>query len=132
MAIYNFVVRGDYTRARDTVYAILERLGFKLTLNSDWTAVAERGSSVLSFLLWLLTPPVLRHVKLYVAFATDKQGHLQITLTEGADGKTGGTIGVIQVADIYSTVYGFIREEFRRAGVLISDGYPADNRLGAS
>ena len=117
---YKFLVSGEPTMARDTVYSTLVNQGFTLAPINDWAAVAERGSSGASIMLGALAGKKGRHVKLDVACQTVEEGTL-ITLSQGTSGMSGGLIGMSQANKIYSDIYIIVGAAFRNAGVLVSE-----------
>ena len=121
MGGHRFVVNGDAARARETVYAALVSQGFTLTPIDDWSANAERGSSVASAMLGALAGKKGRRVKLRVTCQSVPEGSI-ITLTQGTSGMSGGLIGMSQAKAIYSDIYNAVGAAFQNAGVLISGG----------
>ena len=118
---HRFLVSGDPSIARNTVYSNLESQGFTLTQIDAWSADAERGSSGASVVLGAFAGKKGRHVKLRVTCATAPEG-IVITLVQGTSGVSGGLIGVSQAAALYSDIYGAVGSAFQSAGVLISGG----------
>ena len=116
-----FLVSGDAAMARDTVYATLANQGFSLTPIDDWSAHAERGSAGASIMLGAFAGKKGRHVKIHIACQASPDG-LNITLSQGTSGISGGLIGMSQADKVYSDVYGTVGTAFQNAGVLISGG----------
>lgn len=116
---YRFVVGGDPSLARNTVYSALENLGFTLTPVDDWSADAEKGSAVASIILGAFAGKKGRHVKLRVTCQTSPEG-VVITLVQGTSGTSGGIIGRSQASTLYSDIYNTIGSTFQNAGVFIS------------
>ena len=119
MAGYTYLVSGDPSMARNTVYTALESQGFKLTQTDDWSAIAERGSAGASIWLGALAGKQGRHVILKVTCGTSPEG-VVITLIQETSGASGGIIGVSQAADIYADIYNAVGLAFDGAHVLIS------------
>jgi len=116
---HRYVVGGDPSMARDTVYAALANQGFTLTQTDAWSADAERGSSGASVALGAFAGKKGRHVKLRVTCSSGPEGVI-ITLLQGTSGASGGLIGVSQANSIYSEIYNAVGAAFQNAGVLIS------------
>ena len=116
---HKFVVSGDPSMARDTVYAALESQGFTLTPIDDWSAHAERGSSGASVFLGAFAGKQGRHVKLRISCQTAPEG-LVIILEQGTSGASGGLIGASQAKAIYTDVYNAIGTTFQNAGTFVS------------
>ena len=118
---HKFLVSGDPTVARNTVYATLQNQGFTLSQINDWSAHAERGSSGESIVLGALAGKQGRHVKVHISCNSAPEGTV-ITLTQGTSGISGGVIGMSQANKIYSDIYNTVGAAFQNAGVLISGG----------
>jgi hypothetical protein len=116
---YCFSVSGDPSAARDIVYGILTDQEFTLTRNDEWSADAERGSSGKSIGLGAFAGKKGRHVKLNIKCQPGSE-RLDITLTEGTSGLSGGLIGKSQANKIYTGVYDAIGEAFKNAGLSAS------------
>ena len=118
---HRFVVSGDPSIARNTVYATLQNLGFTLTRMDDWTATAERGSAGASIMFGALAGKKGRHVKLRVTCQMSSEG-VVITLVQETSGVSGGIIGMNQASALYSDIYNTVGVTFQGAGVLLSGG----------
>jgi len=115
-----FVVSGDATMARETVYTSLGNQGFTVTQTGPWSAHAERGSKGGSIALGALAGKSGRHVVLDIACQATPDGNLAISLAQGASGMSGGVIGMQQAKSIYEGVYNAVGATFQNAGVLVS------------
>jgi len=115
-----YVVGGDPSMARNTVYTSLANQGFTLTPIDDWNAEAERGSKGASIAFGALAGKQGRHVKIRVACQTVPEG-IMVTLTQGTSGASGGLIGMNQASAIYTDIYNAVGAAFQNAGVLISN-----------
>jgi len=120
MGGHRYILSGDPTMARNTVYGALESQGFKLSIIDEWNADAERGSQGLSIAFGAFAGKKGRHVKLKVACSATPEGYLAIDLIEGTVGVSGGVIGMHQANSIYSEVFNLVGSAFYNAGVLIS------------
>ena len=117
-----YLVSGDPTMARDTVYNALANQGFKITPVDEWTANAERGSAGASIMLGAFAGKKGRHVKLHVSCQSTPDG-TTVRLMQGTSGFSGGLIGVSQADTIYSEIYNAVAATFQGAGVLLSGGF---------
>ena len=122
MAGHRFVVSGNPTVARETIFVNLRNQGFEVVQTGEWTASAERGSRGSSLILGAFAGKSGRHVKLDVTCASDGQGNSIITLVQGTSGWSGGVIGKGQADELYSEVYQLVGTAFQYAGVLLSGG----------
>jgi len=118
---HRYVVSGDPTIARNTVYGALANQGFTLTPIDDWSADAERGSQGASVALGAFAGKKGRHVKLRVVCQSVPEGTI-VTLTQGTSGVSGGLIGMGQASGIYTEIYNAVGAAFHNAGVLVSGG----------
>ena len=116
---HQFIVSGDPSMARDTVYSTLTNLGFTLTQLDAWSADAERGSAGASIALGAFAGKKGRHVKLHIECRSTPSG-FSVTLSQGTSGYSGGLIGKSQADSIYSDIYNAVGSAFQNAGVLIS------------
>jgi hypothetical protein len=121
MSGYQFVVSGDHTLARDTVFAVLQNQGFKVTATDEWSAEAERGSAAVSLVLGAFAGKKGRHIKLSIRFGSDQIGNLTVVLNELTSGASGGLIGAKQATTIYGDIYSEIRQAYQNAGVLLAE-----------
>jgi len=122
MSGHAFVVCGDQTVARETMYSALENQGFTVTKTDEWSARAERGSKGASIAFGALAGTKRRHVTFDITCTSDEQGNLIISLLEGTSGISGGIIGMDQAQSIYSDIYAAIGTTFQSAGVLVAAG----------
>jgi len=122
MAGRRYIVSGDPTLARNTVYSALQTQGFTLTPQDEWSAIAERGSKGASMAFGAMAGKAGRHVKFNIHCQGDGQGNTAITLIEGTSGWSGGIIGTAQASSIYSDIYNAVAATFQNAGVLLFSG----------
>lgn len=122
MAGFKLALSGDYATIQKTVAEALQAQGFQTEVTGEWTARAERGSKGGSIVFGAFTGKSGRHIIIDIAFSTEGDGNVAVTLTEGTSGMSGGLIGMKQAKDSYREVYDTLSNTFKAAGVYVSGG----------
>ncbi len=115
MNTVDFIVTGDAARAKATAVAALESRKFKLTWQSEWDGVAERGNKVAN----ALAGAFAQYFKVGVLVRTAPDGNGVIRLEKSSKGYMGGAVGAHRTTKNFDLLAADLEATFRAAGVLV-------------
>jgi len=110
----DFIVTGDPAIAKATAEQALTSRKFRITWSDDWTATAERGSKVGTFLVGTFA----QYFKIGVQLMALQPGETVIRLESQSSGMAGGAIGVARTRNNFASLRTELEATFGTAGVL--------------
>ena len=116
-----FLVSGNSMSARDLVLNVFHFNQWRITLNGDWHATAERGDAASSIIGGAFAGKDGRHVILQIMVSLDPQGYTVISLIETTSGISGGVIGMNQAKAVYQELYDCIGMALTNAGIFLGN-----------
>ena len=110
----DFIVTGDPAIAKATAEQALTSRKFRITWSDDWTATAERGSKVGTFLVGTFA----QYFKIGVQLRALQPGETVIRVESQSSGMAGGAIGVSRTRQNFTSLRTELEATFGTAGVL--------------
>ncbi|MCL2780610.1 MAG: hypothetical protein FWD74_03810 [Actinomycetia bacterium] len=112
----DFVVTGDPQRAQATVVTALAAAQFRLTWESPWSGVAERGNKTMNFLFGAFA----QYFKVDMQLTDAGDGRTVVRVVRSNSGAMGGVAGVARIRKQFAAVASALEHAFRGAGVLVA------------
>lgn len=121
MSSYEFTLRGDAARARQTAADALQAREFVMHWSVDWTAKAVKGDKTKAVLLGAFA----HYMEVGVAVRSLDEEHSVVRIDALTTGWMGGLWGVSKTTKQFAEVRDQLGATFDAAGVLVAHRNPA-------